>query len=172
MKVTKPPSLSTLTLSNSSHGLNEIIRCERFGTLKRLLRVTAYVLRFVKAVKHKTDGRIEGDSLSANEIDEAHTVWMNGMQRTLPEKGEFENWKVKFDLYRDEKTVWRCKGTLGKANLPLITKHPIILDMNHYLTTLIIRECHKKVVHNGVRETLIELRSQYWLVRGRQFIRT
>jgi hypothetical protein len=32
----------------------------------------------VKSVKHKTDGRIEGDSLSAKEIDEAHTVWMNG----------------------------------------------------------------------------------------------
>jgi hypothetical protein len=100
------------------------------------------VLRFVKAVKHKTDGRIEGDSLSANEIDEAHTVWMNGMQRTLPEKGEFEHWKVKFDLYRDEKNVWRCKGRFGKGNFLLITKHPIILDMNHYLTTLIIRECH------------------------------
>ena len=42
MKITKPPSLSTLTLSNSSHGLNEIIRCERFGTLKRLLRVTMF----------------------------------------------------------------------------------------------------------------------------------
>ena len=173
MKITKPPSLSTLILSNSSHGLNEIIRCERFGTLKRLLRVTAYVLRFVKAVQHKKDGRIEGGSLSANEIDEAHTVWMKEMQRTLPEKGEFEHWKVQFDLYLDEKkNVWRCKGRLEKANLPLMTKHPIILDKNHYLTTLIIRECHKKVMHNGVKETLTELRSQYWLVRGRQFIRT
>ena len=172
MKITKPPSLSTLTLSNSSHGLNEIIRCERFGTLKRLLRVTAYVLRFVKAVQYKKDGRIEGGSLSVNEIDEAHTVWMKEMQRTLPEKGEFEHWKVQFDLYLDEKNVWRCKGRLEKANLPLMTKHPIILDKNHYLTTLIIRECHKKVMHNGVKETLTELRSQYWLVRGRQFIRT
>ena len=27
-------------------------------------------------------------------------------------------------------------------------------------------------MHNGVKETLTELRSQYWLVRGRQFIRT
>ena len=27
-------------------------------------------------------------------------------------------------------------------------------------------------LHNGVKETLTELRSQYWLVRGRQFIQT
>ena len=61
MKVTKPSNLLTLTPSDSSHGLNEIIRCERFGTLQRLLRVTAYVLRFVKAAKRRKDGRIEGE---------------------------------------------------------------------------------------------------------------
>ena len=126
MKVTKRPCLSTLTLSNSSPGLNEIIRCERFGTLQRLLRATAYVLRFVKAAKRRKDGRIEGDSLSANEIDEAHTLWIKEMQQTLPDKGEFEHWKVQFDLYRDERNVWRCKGRLGKASLALRTKHPIM----------------------------------------------
>ena len=46
------------------------------------------------------------------------------------------------------------QGKLGKANVPLMTKHPIILDKSHHLTTLIIRECHSKVMHNGVKETL------------------
>ena len=49
-------------------------------------------------------------------------------------------------------TQTQSQGRLEKANLPLMTKHPIILDKNHYLTTLIIRECHKKVMHNGVKE--------------------
>ena len=135
MKVTKPSSLLTLTLSDSLHGLNEIIKCERFGTLQRLLRVTAYVLQFVKAAKRRKDGRIEGDGLSANKINEAHTLWIKEMQRALPEKGEFEHWKFQFGLYRDERNVWRCKGGLGKANVPLMTRHPIILDKSHHLTT-------------------------------------
>ena len=132
--------------------------------------MTAYVLRFVKAAKRRKDGRIEGDSLSTNEINEAHTLWIKEMQQALPEKGEFEHWEFQFGLYRDERNVWRCKGRLGKANGPLMTKHPIILNKSHHFTTLIIRECHSKVMHNGVKETLTELRSQYWLVRGRQFI--
>ena len=128
MKVTKPSNLLTLTLSDSLHGLN----------------VTAYVLRFVKAAKRRKDGRIEGDSLSANEINEAHTLWIKELQRALPEKGEFEHWEFQFGLYRDERNVWRCKGRLDKANVPLMTKHPIILDKSHHLTTLIIGECHSK----------------------------
>ena len=34
-----------------------------------------------------------------------------------------------------------------------------------------VMDAHKHVLHNGVKETLTELRSAYWLVRGRQFIR-
>jgi hypothetical protein len=66
----------------------------------------------VKAVKHKKDDRIEGDSLSANEIDEAHTVWMNGMQRTLPEKGNLNTGRfslifiVTKKMYGDAKVDW------------------------------------------------------------------
>ena len=30
---------------------------------------------------------------------------------------------------------------------------------------------HRRVMHSGVKETLAELRSAYWLVRGRQFVR-
>ena len=45
---------------------------------------------------------------------------------------------------------------------------PILLD---YLTTLIVLDAHQQVMHNGVKETLTELRSNYWVVRGRQFIR-
>lgn len=173
MKATKLPKSSTLTLTNSSQTISQIIKCERFGTLQRLLRVTAYVLRFVKAMKAVIKGSsgVQGDSLSANEIDEAEYHWVKEVQRSLPDKKDFQRWKAQFGLYTDEKNVWRCGGRLTKANLPFTTKHPILLDQDHYLTTLIILECHRKVMHNGVKETLTEMRSKYWLIRGRQFIR-
>ena len=31
-------------------------------------------------------------------------------------------------------------------------------------------EAHCRVMHNGVRETLTELRTNYWLIHGRQFV--
>ena len=90
-------------------------------------------------------------------------------------------------LYRDcnSKTEsFKCRGShhisikfekfanVQKGAQQEYLKHAIILDKDHHLTTLIIRECHKKVMHSGVQETLTELLSQYWLVRGRPFIRT
>ena len=50
-------------------------------------------------------------------------------------------------------------------------QYPILLDKNQQLTKLIVVEAHRRVMHDGVKETLTELRSNYWLVRGRQFTR-
>jgi len=36
---------------------------------------------------------------------------------------------------------------------------------------MIIREAHEKVFHNGVKETLAEVRSSFWIVKGRQAIK-
>ena len=30
----------------------------------------------------------------------------------------------------------------------------------------IIRECHQRVLHNGVKEILAEIRTRFWIVRG------
>lgn len=56
------------------------------------------------------------------------------------------------------------------ASLPM-AKKPILLHKEHPLATPIIKDAPLRVMHDGVRETLSELRSAYWLVRGRQFIR-
>jgi hypothetical protein len=50
-------------------------------------------------------------------------------------------------------------------------KHPAILDAEHSVTSLIVRDSHERVKHNGVKETLTEIRSKFWIVRGRQFVR-
>jgi hypothetical protein len=46
-----------------------------------------------------------------------------------------------------------------------------MLDRNHRVTRLIIEECHERVHHNGVKETLTEIRSKFWIVKGMQLIR-
>ena len=38
-------------------------------------------------------------------------------------------------------------------------------------TRLIIEACHRKVYHCGVRSTLAELRSQFWVPKGRQMVK-
>ena len=73
--------------------------------------------------------------------------------------------------FSDSDGLLRCKGRLSHAELPYTTKHPILLDSVHKFTALVIKDCHKRVMHNGVKDTLTELRSKFWLVRGRQTVK-
>ena len=36
---------------------------------------------------------------------------------------------------------------------------------------LITQYAHERTMHGGVKDTLTEIRSKYWFVRGRQFVR-
>ena len=40
------------------------------------------------------------------------------------------------------------------------------------LTTLVVTDAHQRVQHNGVKETLVEVRSKYWIVGGRSLVRS
>jgi len=60
---------------------------------------------------------------------------------------------------------------LSNSNLDYNEKFPILLNNNHYLTELIIRDCHENVFHNGFKHTLAKLRENYWIVCGRSFIK-
>lgn len=50
---------------------------------------------------------------------------------------------------------------LQNATIPFKAKFPISYQSDHYLTVLMIQDCHKRVLHNGVGEILAELRSRF-----------
>ena len=60
---------------------------------------------------------------------------------------------------------------MSNSMLPSFAQNPILLHNTHHLTKLLVLEAHECVLHDGVRETLSELRSQCWLVQGRQIIK-
>ena len=45
------------------------------------------------------------------------------------------------------------------------------ITKRYKVSELIIIEEHKKAVRNGLAETLIQVRSQVWLIRGRQVVK-
>ena len=73
--------------------------------------------------------------------------------------------------YTDEKAIIRCQGRLLNSNLPSETIHPILLPRDHHITNLIIQDCHERVMHNGTKETLLQLRSRFWIIKGRQLVK-
>ena len=74
-------------------------------------------------------------------------------------------------MFRDENQVWRCGGRLENAGVSFSAKHPVILLRRHHFTRLVVLDAHMRVSHYGVEETLAEIRSRFWIVRGRQLVR-
>ena len=67
--------------------------------------------------------------------------------------------------------MWRCGGRLQNASISFSSKHPILLPKGHPLTTLIVQSAHQRVQHNGVKETLSEVQSKYWIIQGRSLVK-
>ena len=90
--------------------------------------------------------------------------WYVGVKRFPP-------WKTQFSLFQDGRGLRRCGGRLQNADLPYSAKHPILLNKKYHLTVLVIRDAHHRVRYNEVRETLIEVRSKFWIIGRRGLIR-
>ena len=65
----------------------------------------------------------------------------------------------------------RCKGRLEYFELHPDARDPIILPKEHPLTLLQVQECPTRVLHSGVRSTLAELRTRFWVPKGRQVVK-
>ena len=66
----------------------------------------------------------------------------------------------------DDDSMLRVDGRLENAELPVVTKHPLILPSKHPLTRLIVLHEHEKAKHAGPSYTLMKTRQRYWIIYG------
>ena len=159
--------------ADKNTSLEKITDCAKFSSLSRLWRVTAYVLCFVSNLKKMTQ-KMEvkfSPVLTAEEVRKAENLWIVSIQQNLLLDPKYEQWKSQLGFFVDDKGLIRCRGRLSNAELPYSAKYLVLLPRSHPITTLIIQRCHEAVGHNGVKETLVQLRSQYWIIKGRQTVK-
>ena len=65
----------------------------------------------------------------------------------------------------------KCRGRLAESDLSEDAKYPIILSKDSRFTEMLIWKCHARTHHGGLRATLAEVRSRYWIPRGRQKVK-
>ena len=58
------------------------------------------------------------------------------------------------------------EGKLENADLPLDSKHPLILPGRHSLTGLIVQYQHEQAGHGGLAYTLMKTREHFWIIHG------
>lgn len=149
------------------------IDCNKFSNWRRLIRVTAYVLRFIRRLRAR--GRKESAEeekalepedgpLSPEELNRAETHWLKESQKTLKDrlsKGEFRN----LSPYVDQEGVLRVGGRADKALVSYETRHPVLLPRDHRISRLIVQHAHQ-FGHPGVAATVAKTRTKYWIVRA------
>ena len=76
-----------------------------------------------------------------------------------------------FGLVLDDQRIMRCKGRVNNANIPESSKNRVLLPSRHHFTDLIIQDVHQKIMHSGIRQTLVTLRERFWVLRGREAVK-
>ncbi|GBN71528.1 hypothetical protein AVEN_112953-1 [Araneus ventricosus] len=152
----------------------------KFSCLRNLLRVTAWVVRFVNALKRKN---AEKGPLTSDELTNAEMFWVRITQndsysneitclknnKSLPRDSKL----LCLNPFLDSNGILRVTGRLGKStHLSTFEKHPIILPSKTKLTELLIWDSHKRVFHSGVSHTLVQVREKYWILKSRQTIKS
>ena len=168
-KEMKASSQYVMVVTTNLQSVGKVINCTQFSWLRRLLRVTAYVMKFGRMLKAKVQ-RVSCEistKLNASEIEAAQILWIKEAQMCLREDNCFKTWEHQFGLFLED-GIWRCKGRL---EVSYSTRYPMLLAKEHYFAVLVVEDTHRRVMHNGVKETLTEVRSKYWMVKERQFVR-
>ncbi|XP_066590626.1 uncharacterized protein [Prorops nasuta] len=152
---------------------------DKFSSWSKLVRVMAYVLRFVQRTR-KT-GQREDSLLSASEIRDSIVAIVQVVQRThfadelsaLNHGSRIPSRSKLLSLYpvTDSQGILRIGGRLRNAEISEQMKHPIILPDCH-LTAILIRQTHLETLHGGLQLTLSTLRQRFWVVNARNLVKS
>ena len=159
VQVQRPPTVANLVDIN------------RHGSLGKLLGVTTLVLRFINNARPDQDQTFKRRGrLKREELVQAEGEWLKAAQADLRRQGNFQNLVSELGLIENDR-ILRCVGRLINSDLEVDVRRPIILPRDHAYTTLVIWDCHERVLHSGMRATLADMHSRYWVPKGRQCVK-
>ena len=167
--------------SSPTISLHNIIDPNNYSSLGKLLRVSAYVYRFITAIRKHNDCQCE--QLTATEIDLARIQWIKNSQYQIyateisnlnsPNSSNKQSTLVRqLRLFIDSNGLLRCGGRIHNAPLTQLAKFPYLLPPKHPFTALVVYAAHVKLYHSGVGTTVTALRQSYWIPRARQYVRS
>lgn len=79
---------------------------------------------------------------------------------------------IKLCPFLDGEGIIRVGGRLQNSTLTHDERHPIILPEKHPFTNLVVHDIHFITLHGGIQAMLTLLRRRYWVLNGRNVVRT
>ena len=117
-----------LVTTDSRSAIDDLMTCQNYSNLSRLLRVTAQVVRAVRRFKRVKSRNVDAPTtITSEELEEAEKLWITSAQKQPIGGKDFTNQRKRFGLFKDNKGLWRCGGRLTNVDVPYSVKHPILL---------------------------------------------
>lgn len=169
------PVLVGVDFNSSSEGNNLLLR---FSVWTTLLRVTAYIKRFLFNLKNP-DKKLLG-SLSVFELYQAHDCIIHLVQvdafrmdiKAIEGKKPPSTKLASLSPFLSDDGLLRVGGRLKKSLLHCDAKHPLLLPKRHHVVDLIITHYHVKHLHAGPQLTQAVIAQKYWIMCARSRIRS
>ena len=142
-----------------------LIDISRFSCLHKVLRVIGFALRLCYSIKAKNYNieQMKGD-LPTSETDAALNILVRTEQFELEYSAIYKDLSWNLGLFEDKKGTLRCKGRIENAVLPYKTRISIVIRRDRDFEKLLVLDSHELVKHDEVKETLVQLRSQFCIV--------
>ena len=165
----------------SSDTINRL-SVERYSNWQHMVRIYAWVVRFIENCKIKSkelraSGELQQEELKISKIKLIRSAQKEHFESEYValETGKEIAYKSKLGSlkpYIDSDGLMRCNSRLKYAeHVAYETSFPVILPRKSYVTNLIVRDSHENGNHCGTNQTLASLSAQYWIIAGREEIR-
>lgn len=147
----------------------------RLSSLQKILRVITYCHKIVRKVKSHIVSPSPAELAHALKLiilAVQHQSFPEEYIRTHTQTHKGHSKLRGLNIFFDEHGICRVGGRLDNANIPYDQKHPILLPRSHRFTDLLIDDFHRNLKHPGATTLLGIIQQQYWIVSGRQVIRS
>lgn len=176
MALTTRVEIRGLTMTTSQG--EEIPLLARFSSLQKLLRVTAYVLRFRP---HRMTAQYK-TFVTSEEIGQAMRLHVTEEQRrhfgseiSSLSAGHIISSSSKIACLKpflDKEGIIRVGGRLPNADLAYEQRHPIILPKTSLLSKLLVSNAHHITLHGGIGVMLQLVRRKFWIIHLRGLVKS
>ena len=172
----------TMLTVSSKKAESDCIEPSVYSSWQKLVRVQAWLVRFVENCQVKKAERVQGE-LSVDEIEAAEMYIIRQTQRefltqeyiSLASSKEVpgDSKILTLNPKLDEDGIMRCDSRLVNAEFVAFdVRFPIILPRKSWVTKLIVKHYHAKGKHiAGTNQTLSALSTRFWVIAGREAIR-
>ena len=159
------PEITHATLNTSEDDpptkVGTIIDSTRYSSSTKLLRIPAFVLKFIAKLKNRMKSqkkrKLVPKEVTALDINNAEIVWINSVQlssfeteiryltrkKTKDDSLTIPKLVAQFGLYLDSQGIIRCGGRIGNSSLTSNSKHLILLPSKNHFVTLLSEHTHK-----------------------------